>query len=110
MSELDNEIKRLADAAVDICSVPTPAIRHRGGLWLQGELENCFESHVFTEEQRIDFMVVVKIMLDVIFRDVAEDASDLGAQMEVGKTELAQLVRKAQEAAAESDYQEWMKD
>lgn len=74
---VDQEITRLAEAAVDIAQIPDPKMRHQGGFWLQGQLESVYDNHLFTEDQRLDFMAVVKIMLDVIFRDAVEDASDL---------------------------------
>lgn len=72
MSNLDNEIKRLSEAAIDIAMLPNPQLRHKGGWWLHGQLDSLFESHLFTEDQRIEFMVVVKILVDVIFRDAVE--------------------------------------
>lgn len=104
MSELDNEIKRLADAAIDIATIQIPMLRHKGGFWLQGELEKCFESHLFSEDQRIDFMAVVKILLDVIFRDAVESSADL-VPMDVGKTAFADMVKIAEAEARKQDSQ-----
>lgn len=102
MSKLDDEIKRLADAAVDIALLKNPTLRHKGGFWLQGELERCFESHLFSADQRIDFMAVVKILLDVIFRDAVENSSDL-VPMEMGETAFSEMVKIAEVEAGRQD-------
>lgn len=106
MSQVDVRIKQLADAAVDIAMIANPDIRHKGGFWLNGELDDLFSNHLFTEDQRLDFMAVVKIMLDVIFRDAVEDTSDL-APMDLGATSLAGMVRIAEEGVAEIDRKAW---
>ena len=77
MSRLDIKQKRLTDADIDIAKIPNPAIRHKGGFWLQGELVTCFDAHIFSYEQRIEFMTIVKVLLDIIFRDAVDDTGDL---------------------------------
>lgn len=99
---VDNEIKRLADAAVDIASIPNPAVRHKGGFWLNSELTSLYENHLFSEDQRIDFMVIVKIMLDVIFRDAIEEVADL-KPFEAFSSALEDHVRTAEKVAAVND-------
>ena len=77
MSGLDTELDRLANAAVDIAMIPKPELRHKGGFWLHGELEGCWEKHVFSYDQRVSFMSIVKILLDIIFRDAVEGPEDM---------------------------------
>jgi hypothetical protein len=74
---LDTRLKELADAAIDISQIAKPEVRHKGGFWLNGQLVELYEDHIFTYDQRIEFMTIVKIMLEVIFRDAVEDTSDL---------------------------------
>lgn len=78
---IDAEIQRLAEAAVDIAKIKNPDKRHNGGWWLHGQLESLYENHLFTQEQRLDFMAVVKILLDVIFSDAVETSEDLGQEL-----------------------------
>lgn len=73
MSKLDERIKELTNAAIDIANIPNPTVRHKGGWWLNTELVSLFNSHVFSQEQRLNFMVVTKIMLDVIFADATDN-------------------------------------
>lgn len=70
---LETEIKRLGEAARDIAEIQEPNLRHRGGFWLNNELEHLFSRNIFTPEERLDFMAVVKVMLNVIFRDATEN-------------------------------------
>lgn len=76
---MDSEIQRLSRAAVDIAIIENQETRHRGGLWLQAQLEGLYDTrwNLWTAEERLDFMAVVKTLLDVIFRDAVEDTSDL---------------------------------
>lgn len=69
MSALSDRIHELQSAAVDIAQIPDPALRLQGGLWLDNELKKLHETHLFTEDERIEFMAVVKILIDVILVD-----------------------------------------
>ena len=109
MSAVDTRINELASAAVDIAMLPKMEVRHEGGYWLNSELEKLYSAHLFTEDQRLDFMAVIKILFDVIWREAAEDSSDL-KPMDMGDTSLAGLVRVAEEGIAEMDRKAWEED
>jgi len=78
---LRQELDRLAEAAVDIARIPDATKRHRGGYWLHGQLDDLFEKTPtfpgFPQEEWLDFMAIVKVLLDIIFRDAVEEPSDL---------------------------------
>jgi hypothetical protein len=106
MSKVDDRINELATAAVDIAIIKDPAKRHRGGFWLESELDDLWSKHLFTQEQRYEFMAVIKILFDVIWRDAVEESADL-APMEVGKSELTKLIQIAESEATEVDRKAW---
>lgn len=92
---VDTDIQRLADAAIDIANIKDSDLRHRGGYWLHGELNRLYEDHLFTEDQRLDFMVVVKMLLDVIFSDAVDSAADLRPTLELPPSALEAQFQKA---------------
>lgn len=98
---MNNEIQRLTDAAVDIAQIDDMNQRHKGGLWLEGELEALYDTSwaTFTVDERTDFQVVTKILLDVIFRDAVQDSLDLVGGADMSSGSASQQVSAALRAA-----------
>lgn len=70
---LNTELKDLADFATDVAKISDPKLRHEGGWVLNGKLDRCYQDHLFSDEQHVEFMAIIKIMLDVIFADAVEN-------------------------------------
>ena len=73
-----DRIAELGVAARDIAMIPDPKLRHEGGFWLHAELARLDDGYVMTKDERLDFMAVLKVMFDAIFRDAKEDGPKPG--------------------------------
>lgn len=77
MSTVDNELQRLGIMAVNISQIPNKEERHKAGWNLNSELVSLYDNHLFTQNQRLDFMAVVRIMFDHIFHDAIVESAGI---------------------------------